>query len=188
LSTIISSWFLSENDFFLDKPYYGHKGPLNRIFLFEASHTTVQIITTKPKFVCLLRTVFKVIPPTMSKNVNSCCWWYDFWLALMVNVLLQIITLSVVGFEGTTCNMPHNVSISIFIDFPTNLCENMNPIVGSNSGQRTIIMCFYVDVSGSCFNSNTIMFMCPSNLGGKFVTPLWDLKTSSLSNCGILDA
>ncbi len=73
LSTVTSFLFFSENDSFLGKPYYAHKGPFNYIFLFGASHTMLRIITTKPKFVCLLRTVFKVIPPTMSKNANSCC-------------------------------------------------------------------------------------------------------------------
>jgi len=81
----------------------------------------------------------------------------------MVAVLLQTIALSV-GFWGTMFNTPHMMSISIFKNFLTIVCENMNPTIGSNSGKMTIIVQFGVDANGSCVDLqmkkiNTIMFM-----------------------------
>lgn len=145
-------------------PYYEHEGLMNHILLFGASCITIQTITTKPKFVSQK-------PPLKLFHQPS---WYGigtqfiflmiwFSLALMVAVLLQTIALSV-GFWGTMFNTPHTMSISIFKNFLTIVCENMNPTIGSNSGKMTIIVQFGVDANGSCVDLqmkkiNTIMFM-----------------------------
>jgi hypothetical protein len=42
----------------LYKPYFKHKGPINHMLLFEASHTIVQIVMTKPKKFWLSKTSF----------------------------------------------------------------------------------------------------------------------------------
>jgi hypothetical protein len=52
-------------------------------------------------------------------------------------------------------NTPNTMSTSIFTNFPTNMCENKNPTIGSNNGQRTITMCLVVDANGSFINSWT---------------------------------
>ncbi len=50
-------------------------------------------------------------------------------------------------------NTLDTMSTSTFTDFPINMCENKNPTIGSNNGQRTIIMCLGVDANGSFVNS-----------------------------------
>jgi hypothetical protein len=67
----------------------------------------------------------------------------------MVGVLLQTIALSV-GFWGTMFKTPHTMSISIFKNFFTIVCENMKSTIGSNSGKMTIIVHSNVDANGNC--------------------------------------